>query len=233
MELSELDEKFGKEFWKDIVYEIVSNMNPWDIDIEELTKRYTEKINEMKILNLKIPADVIVVCAVLLRMKAEMLKIGNENEYDVNEIGNENEESDVNYKTNEYKTNELLEYDEEIKLIPKRRIKGKISINELIEAIDEVLKKPNKKILKNLEKKEIKGIEFNIEESIKEIIDKIYEKIIQRLSKEKQVKFSEISDRNNRKNFVKDFLAILFLINNKKIDAIQEENFGEIYLIPI
>lgn len=227
-QLLELDEKFEKEFWKDIVYEIVSTMDPWDIDIEELTRRYSEKINNMKNLNLKIPADVIIVCAVLLRMKAEILKFSNEKE---DEFEEDNED---NNDVNEDLWNENDNEDTNIKLIPKRTIKGKISIEELINAIHDVLKTTDKKILKKVERRQVEIIELNVDENIKKIVDKIYEKIVemQKLSKEKKIKFSEISDQKDKKRFVREFLAILFLINDKKIDVIQNENFGEIYLIP-
>lgn len=235
-QLLELDKKFEREFWKDIIYEIVSTMDPWDIDIEELIKRYSEKINTMKNLNLKIPADVILVCAVLLRMKAEILKFSDEkNEVEDNEIYEEiYEEEDEIYDINKDSLNPN-DKDVDIKLIPKRIIKGKISVDELIKAIQDVLKTTDKKILKKIEEKQIEIMEFKVDESIRDIIDKIYKKIIeiQKLSKEKKVKFSDVLDQKNKKKFVREFLAVLFLVNDRKIDIIQNENFGEIYLIPI
>jgi len=227
-QLIEYDEKFEKEFWKDLLYEIVSNMDPWDIDIGEVAKRYSEKVNTMKNLNFKIPANVIIVCAVLLRMKAEILKFSDENKNDKYDEEINNDLNDTDNDLNDYvykKTNEM-----DINIIPKRRFKGKISVDELINSIHEILKIPDKKIMKKIEEKQI--IEYHVDENIKLVMERIYKKIIGILSKgnQKTVKFSEISDQKDKKNFVKEFIALLFLLTDNKVNAVQNESFGEIYL---
>ena len=60
-------------FWRDILYEIINTLDPWDIDLSELATRYSQKVKEMQEMNFKIPANVILVSSVLLRMKADIL----------------------------------------------------------------------------------------------------------------------------------------------------------------
>ena len=60
-------------FWKDILYEIISSMDPWDMDITDLATRYSKKVEMMRDMNFRIPANVIIVSSVLLRMKSEII----------------------------------------------------------------------------------------------------------------------------------------------------------------
>lgn len=224
-------EEIEKVFWKDIIYEIVSNMNLWDIDIEEVARIYSRKIEEMKELNFKIPANLIIICAVLLRMKSELLTFTDENKNKHDEIENDNFNEDTNINDNLNNITDEIE----ISVVPKRILKGKISVEELISTIEEILKIPDKKIIKKREEKmkERQIIEFHIDDDIKIVVERIYNKIVELMSErsnKEAIKFSEISNNTDKKNFIKDFIAVLFLFNAKKIDVVQNENYGEIYL---
>ena len=60
--------------WRDILYEVIKGMDPWDIDLSELATRYAKKVEEMREMNFRIPANVVLVSSVLLRMKADVLR---------------------------------------------------------------------------------------------------------------------------------------------------------------
>ncbi len=68
-----LEERIGTSFWRDILYEIISTMDSWDIDITLLASRYSTRVSEMEEMNFRIPANVVIVSAVLLRMKAQFV----------------------------------------------------------------------------------------------------------------------------------------------------------------
>ena len=59
--------------WKDILYEVISGLDPWDINLAELATRYAKRVREMREMNFRIPANVVLVSSVLLRMKADIL----------------------------------------------------------------------------------------------------------------------------------------------------------------
>lgn len=73
--MDQLDELMESEdvTWRDILYEVLKGMNPWDVDLVELATRYSQKVDEMREMNFRIPANVVLVCSVLLRMKADIL----------------------------------------------------------------------------------------------------------------------------------------------------------------
>src|SRR3989338_7610398 len=58
-----------------MIYQIVTleGINPWDIDINKLADSFLKYIQELKLLDFRIPAKVVVVAALLLRLKADTL----------------------------------------------------------------------------------------------------------------------------------------------------------------
>ena len=71
-----------KESWEEIIYYIVNveNLDPWNVDLVKLTDRFLNFINNVKELDFRIPAKIVFVVAVLLRLKADNLSIFVEKE---------------------------------------------------------------------------------------------------------------------------------------------------------
>lgn len=231
------------EFWKDTLYEILSTMDPWNIDIIKLAKEYAAKIEGLKALNFKIPANALIVCAVLLRMKADVLIIEENKEEDYADM-EMNEDAYYNTEPESTSSADKLNLDN-ISLIPRRILKRKISADELMNAINEALKTEKSKVNERNERKVKKiikkpVIEITPSEDIRKNIDEIYKKIINFLNNkninknvennnEKFVKFSQISDKEN---FVRNFISLLFLSDEGKILLKQEKLYDEIFILP-
>ncbi|OQX21661.1 MAG: hypothetical protein BWK75_02760, partial [Candidatus Altiarchaeales archaeon A3] len=223
------------EFWKDALYEIISTMDPWNINIVELAKAYSSKIELMKNLNFRIPATALIVCAVLLRMKADVLMLDESK-------GDEDTDADIaeNDTYNDYDDENSGLLDKlnltDISLVPKRILKRKISAEELMNAINEVLKSEKKEIKRKFAEKRI--IEITPSADIRKSIDEIYKKIINFLNNNlnnntnndspDSVKFSQLSDNEN---IVRNFISLLFLSNEGKILLKQDELYEEIFIL--
>ncbi len=215
------------EFWKDTLYEILSTMDPWNVDIVKLAKEYSAKIEDMKDLNFKIPANALIVCAVLLRMKADVLipEENKEEDYSDADIWEDGDYDDENSGLRD-KLNLT-----DISLIPKRILKRKISAEELMMAIDEALKSEKREIKIKRKVIERQIIEITPSANMRKSIDEIYKNIINFLnnsSPENIVKFSQISDKEN---IVRNFISLLFLSDEGKILLKQEELYGEIFIL--
>src|SRR3989338_1400050 len=63
--------------WKTILIELVKSekMDPWNIDIIELSGKYLQKISELGGTDLRIPANAILASAILLKFKSRILSI--------------------------------------------------------------------------------------------------------------------------------------------------------------
>ena len=60
--------------WQELLLELVKQegMDPWDIDIGILTKRFIEIFKKAKELDFRIPGKVVLACAILLRMQSKL-----------------------------------------------------------------------------------------------------------------------------------------------------------------
>ena len=61
--------------WKDLLIELVkkNKLNPWDIDVVEVVDGYVTAVKDMKVLDLAVPANIVLAAAMLVRFKSDVL----------------------------------------------------------------------------------------------------------------------------------------------------------------
>jgi segregation and condensation protein A len=220
----------GEEIgWQEIIYDLIKTeqLDPWDINLVVLADKYLEKIRQMEEDNFFLSSKVLLACALLLRLKAELLV--NKYIQDLNEIlyGRKEEKSKV-YERIEIDESELP------LLVPKTPLPRarKISLQELMTTLNNAIETESRRI-----RKEIKQIQaeksvlvvlpkldrINLKDRIKEIYIRI-----QRHINEARIKmtFSELAPTNKEK--LAAFLPILHLSNQEKLYLNQENHFEEI-----
>lgn len=224
MEESQLTEfdKLAELSWKDMLYEIISTLDPWDINIIELAARYSKKVDEMQKMEFHIPANVMLVSSILLRMKADVLHFSDLEEEEYGEDYADYDEPEFT------EFNENLDADLEIPIVlkPKRFPKRKVTAIELISAIQEVMNEKKKAVRKK--KVKFERLVIPLEPDIKKLIGEIYNKILKILKKNETVTFSEVA--RGRDDMLRVFLSILHLSNKQKLKLKQEKMFGEILI---
>lgn len=226
----DLDEMLKKSFWKDILYEIISSMDPWDVDIAELAAMYAKKVEEMREMNFRIPANVIIVSSVLLRMKSQLMSFTEVNTDP--DTGGWMEDSELIMDASVLDSDtETLDGDgglsDSLMVRPKRVPKRRVTALELISTIQGVLEDRviREKIkVKNGGKKLI----ILLDKDIKQLIDETYRKVMEMLSNKDEVLFSEIA--HGRDEVVPAFISLLHLSNKQKLKLRQEKIFDEIYI---
>ena len=59
--------------WKQILVDVVKkeDIDPWDVNISVLTDKFMSKLNEMKKFDFRIPANAILASSILLRLKSD------------------------------------------------------------------------------------------------------------------------------------------------------------------
>jgi len=204
----------------DILLQLVmmGKVDPWNIDIADITEKYIERLREMKDLDLRVSARAILAASILLRMKTEALLYGPEEE-----------------KEEEKEEHVRVEVDPVVP--PIRRVDRLYTLDDLIDALMDALeeaerRKPRKKKKVNIEEEVFVVDDFRVD--IEKHVTRLYELV-------KEV-YSETGDRISFWDLVFDFspkivartfLYLLFLSNMGKVELIQEEPFGEIYVLPI
>jgi segregation and condensation protein A len=215
--------------WQSIIYDLVKSeqMDPWDIDISLLSKRYLETIKVLKEHNFFISGKMILASAILLKLKSHKLL----NEY-IAEFDNylfSGEES-------------LLDYEEpqetsEQEIIPGLLIKtpqprkGKVNLDDLINALKKALNVENRRVIRRSYEKAIQ--EAKIPEKRYDIgllIKNVYDKIVNLFESKKTLTFNELVNSNRKEDKILTFVPLLHLSNQNKVDINQEEHFGDIYI---
>ncbi|MCO6041376.1 segregation and condensation protein A [Thermococcus alcaliphilus] len=203
----------------DILLQLVTmgKVDPWNIDIVDLTEKYIERIREMQDLDLRISARAILAASILLRMKTEALLYGNEEEEE------EKEEERIRVEVEPY-------------VPPLRRVERYYTLDDLIEALMDALeeaekKKPRKKKKVDIEEEIFVVDDFRVD--IEKHVNRLYA-IVKELYEEtkEKISFWELIFDPTPKIIARTFLYLLFLANMGKVELIQEEPFGEIFVVP-
>jgi segregation and condensation protein A len=208
-----------KESWEEIIYYIVSieKLDPWDVDLVKLTDGFIKFLSQVEELDFRIPAKVVFVACILLRLKAESLTLFEDSErFDESEKTKE-----------EIKMLEIRELGVPLIRIPKRQV----TLEELIVALRKALavverREERKRRARIRVEAEITG--ENIKERIEKVMNKINELVVN-LNREK-IAFRELVPKWERKEIVYNLIPILHLDQDRKIETEQEEIFKEIWI---
>jgi segregation and condensation protein A len=214
--------------WRDILYEVLKGMDPWDIDLSELATRYTRRVEEMKEMNFRIPANVVLVSSVLLRMKADVLR------------PTESDPFLMNREAFEFLFNSELamlkeeaakrEYEISAVLKPQRLLTRRVTAEELISAIQKALEERTERKYRLEGEGANRVLVIAADWDIGQIIDDIYTRISEILKSREFAVFSELA--GSREEKIRVFTSILHLSNKQKLSLRQEKIFEEIFIHP-
>jgi len=227
--------------WQSIIYDLIKTeqLNPWDIDLAVLAKKYIEHIQQLQELEhgtFFISSKVLLAAAILLRIKSEILR---NNLISIDELLFEKKKKSQEY--DEVVSDlSIVDFAEEEfpDIIPKTPVarERKVTLQELMTALNRAINTEHRRIKKELISKKIsRDIGFvmpkqkiDIRQKIKEIYNKI--KDFFRKKPDEKLTFTLIAgtERNER---IACFLPLLHLDNQKKIFLEQEEPFAEIEIM--
>ncbi len=214
-----------------IMVELAKNgkIDPWDIDIVELTDSFLRRVEELKKMDLRISSRTLLYSAILLRMKSSGILEEEEPE----------EEPDF------FDYDEFPEPEEfPIPKLPVRRLSTRpVTLNELISELRKAEKalsrKNDKKARQVSEASEIpKGPQLSTgdvldiahDEAISARLDLIWERLSKLFQVNPYVVFSVLMEGSEDR--VMDYISLLFLASSKKVWLCQKVLFGELFIYP-
>ncbi|ASJ09550.1 chromosome segregation protein ScpA [Thermococcus siculi] len=204
----------------DILLQLVTmgKVDPWNIDIVDLTEKYIERLREMKELDLRVSARAILAASILVRMKSEALLHADDEE-------------------EEEKHEERLHVDVEPLAPPLRRVERYYTFDDLLDALMDALEEAEKRKPRKKKKVEIEEEVFVVDDfrvDIEKHVYRLHEIVVEMYRESKQpIKFWDLIFDPSPKIVARTFLYLLFLSNMGKVDLIQEEPFGEILVVPV
>ncbi|MCX8178455.1 MAG: segregation/condensation protein A [Candidatus Aenigmarchaeota archaeon] len=213
------------EAWEDVIYNIVSleGLDPWDIDIVKLADSFLEYIKNIKSLDFRIPAKIVFVAAILLKLKTDTL------------FPKEKEEKPYIPEITEDEFKEIKERLDQIKLSPpiERMPTRTVTLDELVDALRKAMRVKERKEYRRhaLGRKVVNNIDFS-EEDIEIRINKLLGEIdsLIKMMKKDKIEFSKIVEKWNREEIIKHFLPLLYLANRGEVVTEQEDFFKEILI---
>jgi len=231
--------------WKSILLDLVKTerMDPWNIDLVDLTRKYLERVRQMQENNLYVPANALLACAILLNMKADVLRRYYQEMEEENSVEEDMFEevpiddalfADTFVEPADDVPEEPLA--PESILTPARITTRRVSLEELLAAMEKVMRA--KKRLPRRKSEPILDYEAPLEElfeemdrdAVDEYINDTYARIVESLDSEGMTTLSNISDRKNPLDVVRKLLSLLYLTNQGKISIWQEQPFDEVFI---
>jgi len=224
-------------YWKNIIYDIISTeeFNPWDIDVGALTDSYIEKVREIKMVNFEVPGTVILVGAVLLKLKSDVVSgqtfIFEESLAFGQAGGTEGLEEEPVADIDEITGQPLPPSSVEETLFVRRIPKRKVTLPELMIFLKRVIMQVEKKDIVRREDAERRlDVQIN-KKNLERIMREVY-KEISRLAKGEKTTFRQLVHEWRKESIVAYFIPVLHLANKDKINIEQKQLFGEIYISP-
>jgi len=211
-----------------LLYLIKKNhINVYDIPIAEVTKQYLQFLELMKLLDINIASEYLVMAANLISIKSKMLlpkeEVCEEEELDPREeLVKKLLEYEKFKEAAEFlkkKERERLKYVTRSDPLPQKEIYLEASIFDLINAFKKALKEVPKEVFFEVIKDE-----YTVEEKMHDLLHLL-------LVKEKISLEELFSSAKNKLEIIAIFLAILELIKLKEVVAIQKELFGSILIV--
>jgi segregation and condensation protein A len=206
--------------WKELLLDLVqkNQLDPWDIDLGKIVDGYVDAVRRMKVLDLHIPANMILAASVLLRIKSETVVIAS---------WDEPPEPEAQLALGERILPDVPALVSKLRMQPHK----KVTLQELMDALDEAtqIKEERDGYLDNHH--EI--VDFAIDSrDIDEKIDRIYDMVKGHIGADGMTTFSELARpySGSSELLVELFIPLIFLSHKEKINMMQEEFFGDILI---
>ena len=209
--------------WEGLIRDIVRDeeMNPWDINITQLSVRFASEIKKMKNVDFRMSGKFILTASILLKMKSDLLLANDKQEQLNDSVSLAWLFKDINYN---------LGPAELIPRIPMKK-KRRVSLEELINALNKALEVNERRFIRRKETAESRAIKLDIKKiDLKEKIAVVYSTITDffKKLKKKEVNFKELLPSKQRFDVVWTFIPLLYLNNKGKVVLSQEKTFGDI-----
>ncbi len=204
--------------WRDLILDLVekNKLDPWNIDIIDIVDKYVDTVKKLKVLDLRVPANIILAAAILLRLKSNYISLQDYGE--TGEVGTEGGFERPNIIVDQLNVR--------LRLPPTR----KISLTELISALDEAMK--IKETHLSPSQKQTTFIPIKLENfDIEAETEKLYDIIKENMDNSKMVTFSYLSKLSSISDPILGlFIPLLFLVHKGRATVLQERFFAEIII---
>jgi segregation and condensation protein A len=222
-----IEELIG-ETWEGVLTRLTSDMDPWNIDLSELARRYRAYLRALQENDFEVSGRMVVTCSVLLRMKSDDL-LAMEYRTDRDGLVAELEEA---IEQEEFLWEEPPN-PEEFALPVLRRPRRQVTLGDLRTALTSALKVSRRRAERLIDYVDVEeydpfegfaigGIDFSGR------LDSLLSKIKNFLSGRRVLSFFRLLEKGDKEERVQRFFEILHLAARGEIECSQSEFLGDI-----
>ncbi len=219
---SHLESMVSKPTWKEVLLELISSnrIDPWNIDLTELSDAFIRKVKEMEKMEFGVPANIILASAILLKYKSDYLKFLSYQselaEFDAQPV-----------ETGPLDIEALPEISFAARIPPKRQV----SLEELVVEMERVIKydtEPRLRVPRGtiVDFEDLELPDNDIERDIEDILARVEKNS----DSEGWSMFSGLRGNADLQQTVYLLLCLLYLVQRGAVDLRQDEMFGEIFI---
>lgn len=218
--------------WNSVIRMLVreEGMDPWDIDVDVVSSKFLEIIEEMKDLDFRLSGKMVLATAFFLKLKSDKLM-----EEDIEALDTMMMEPGELYEDLEEPEEPEPFQDVQPELIPHtpQPRKRKVSVQDLASSLEKALEKEQRNYVRRVQQDTRGDEEPEVDapeeqQSIEEIIDSVYQKITAYFQSFKAVTFNKLVNDESREEKVETFIPLLHLDNQGKVILHQEKAFDDI-----
>ena len=201
----------------DILVSLAKNgeIDPWDIDIVDVTDRFLARVAELEKLDLRVSSRTLLFASMLLRMKSDALE--------------ESEPEDL-YEE-EPVEDDLQACFPALKPKVRRHAKRRVTLSELIQELKKATKRKERSDVRRLvqvQVQEFDALAVAHSEDIERQVKDMKRELKRRFALRDQVLFSELIDDNTVEAIVETYIPLLFMATRRQIQLEQKELFGDL-----
>jgi segregation and condensation protein A len=213
--------------WQTIIYDLIKTeqMDPWNVDISLLTKRYLETIRKLQELNFFVSGKVVLASSLLIRIKSHKLLTEDITALDSLLYPSEDEHEELDGSG--YKRGRDVDIPSLAMKSPQVR-KRKISVNDLMGALQKALEVNKRKILR---RREYTNVLIKIPDrkiDITNLIKNLYERILSFFKTKETILFDDLVNSKKSEDKILTLMPLLHLDHQKKVYIDQKVPFGNI-----
>lgn len=220
-------------------------VDPWNIDIVDITDKYLTQLFQMKAQNLRLTGRTLLFAAILLRLKSNILENINIAEFDQQEQQFDdfeiNDDFEADY-TSEYNTNNVISIDEVLQRRTSVRLNRNrvVTLKDLIRQLEFYEMIDKKQSLKNAHeraKRRVRSyanlssediINLAHDEYIEDGVQKLRANLEQILMNASRVELRELTLLGMDK--ISAYIALLFLSAESDYELVQDEFYSDLYV---
>jgi len=192
-------------------------IDPWDIDIVDVTDRFLAQVAELEKLDLRVSSRTLLFASILLRMKADALEESEPEDLDEVELLDQN--LDACFPV--------------LKSKVRRHAKRRVTLSELIHELKKATKRKERSDVRRmvqLQAKEFDALAVAHTEDIERQVKRVQRELKQRFGKQDRVLFSELIVDNTAEHIVQTYIPLLFMATRRQIQLEQKELFEDIFI---